>query len=164
MKFQIEREQLLGPLSTVVGVVERRQTLPILANVLLHLEDRTLTLTGTDLEVEISIETETLEGDNGQCTVTARKLLDICRALPETATVEFTSEANKARLRSSHSPTDHAESGKGARHVLSALPEQGASLRRAGRRDASLTPGAGSGGMEAGRPGREPLRFHRAVR
>ncbi|HJP46075.1 MAG: DNA polymerase III subunit beta, partial [Arenicellales bacterium] len=113
MKFQIEREQLLGPLSTVVGVVERRQTLPILANVLLHLEDRTLTLTGTDLEVEISIETETLEGDNGQCTVTARKLLDICRALPETATVEFTSEANKARLRSSHS-----------RFILQALPAQ----------------------------------------
>ena len=113
MKFQIEREQLLGPLSSVASVVERRQTLPILANVLLHLEDRTLTLTGTDLEVEISIETETLGGDSGQCTVTARKLLDICRALPETATVEFTSESNKARLRSGHS-----------RFTLQALPAQ----------------------------------------
>ena len=47
---------------------------------------------GTDLEVEISIETEVLSGEDGQCTVTARKLLDICRALPDTATIDFSGE------------------------------------------------------------------------
>ena len=51
MKFQIEREVLLGPLSIVTSVVERRQTLPILANVYMRLEGKQLTLVGTDLEV-----------------------------------------------------------------------------------------------------------------
>ena len=57
MKLLIERDQLLTPLTTVTSVVERRQTLPILANVLVQLDSNTLTLTGTDLEVETTIET-----------------------------------------------------------------------------------------------------------
>ena len=52
MKLLIEREQLLTPLNTVTSVVERRQTLPILGNVLMRLENNALTLVGTDLEVE----------------------------------------------------------------------------------------------------------------
>ena len=52
MKLLIERDQLLTPLTTVTSVVERRQTLPILANVLVQLDSNTLTLTGTDLEGE----------------------------------------------------------------------------------------------------------------
>ena len=103
MKFQIERELFLGPLSVVTSVVERRQTLPILANVLISIQDKRLTLVGTDLEVEISIETEVLSGEDGQCTVTARKLLDICRALPETATIDFTGENDKGKLKSGRS-------------------------------------------------------------
>ena len=58
MKFQIEREVLLGPLSIVTSAVERRHTLPILANVYIRLEGKQLTLVGTDLEVEISIQTD----------------------------------------------------------------------------------------------------------
>ena len=103
MKFQIEREVLLGPLSIVTSVVERRQTLPILANVFLRLEGKRLTLVGTDLEVEISIEAQVLSGEDGECTVTARKLLDICRALPETATIDFSGEGDKAKMRSDRS-------------------------------------------------------------
>ena len=53
MKFAISRDALIKPLNLVAGVVERRQTLPILSNVLLVLEDKTLSLTGTDLEVEL---------------------------------------------------------------------------------------------------------------
>ena len=53
MKFSIARDALIKPLNLVAGVVERRQTLPILSNVLLALEDKTLSLTGTDLEVEL---------------------------------------------------------------------------------------------------------------
>ena len=103
MKFQIEREVLLGPLSIVTSVVERRQTLPILANVFLRLEGKNLTLVGTDLEVEISIEAQVLSGEDGECTVTARKLLDICRALPETATIDFIGEGEKTKMRSARS-------------------------------------------------------------
>ena len=111
MKFQIEREILLAPLTVVTSVVERRQTLPILANVFMRLEGKKLTLVGTDLEVEISIETEVLSGEDGQCTVTARKLLDICRALPETANISFEAGADKAKLKSGKS-----------RFTLQALP------------------------------------------
>ncbi len=111
MKFQIEREILLAPLTVVTSVVERRQTLPILANVFMRLEGKKLTLVGTDLEVEISIEAEVLSGEDGECTVTARKLLDICRALPETANISFEAGADKAKLKSAKS-----------RFTLQALP------------------------------------------
>ena len=53
MKFTISRESLLRPLQTVIGVVERRQTMPILANVLIAVKDDELTVTATDLEVEL---------------------------------------------------------------------------------------------------------------
>jgi len=53
MQFEISREALIKPLQLVTGVVERRQTLPVLSNVLLSLEKDQLSLTGTDLEVEL---------------------------------------------------------------------------------------------------------------
>ena len=53
MHFTIQREALLKPLQLVAGVVERRQTLPVLSNVLLVVEGQQLSLTGTDLEVEL---------------------------------------------------------------------------------------------------------------
>ncbi|HCF72709.1 MAG: DNA polymerase III subunit beta [Proteobacteria bacterium] len=103
MKLLIERDQLLNLLIAVTSVVERRQTLPILANVLILLEANTLTLVGTDLEVEASIEAEALKGSDGQCTVAARKLLDICRALPEQATVELETVDSRLKIRSGRS-------------------------------------------------------------
>ena len=53
MKFSINREQLLRPLQLVAAVVEKRQTLPVLSNVLLQVGDGQLALTGTDLELEL---------------------------------------------------------------------------------------------------------------
>ncbi len=83
MKFTMQREALLQPLSQVVGVVERRQTLPILANFLLQAEDGNLSCTGTDMEVELrSTHTANVQ-QPGRITVPARKLVDICRALPD---------------------------------------------------------------------------------
>ena len=74
MKFSLSREALLNPLQLVVGVVERRQTLPILSNVLLRLEGNQLSMTGTDLEVEIKGSTEVVSSsDAGEVTVSARK-------------------------------------------------------------------------------------------
>ena len=101
MKFSLSREALLKPLQLVVGVVERRQTLPILSNVLLSLEGTKLSLTGTDLEVEIVGSTEVgVAAEAGEVTVSARKFLDICRSLPEDAQVDFSSSDGKAMLKS----------------------------------------------------------------
>ena len=57
MRFSIQREALLKPLQQVVGVVERRQTLPVLANLLVVADAERVTFTGTDLEVEMSAST-----------------------------------------------------------------------------------------------------------
>ena len=82
MKFSISRDALLKPLSLVAGVVERRQTLPILSNVLISLDGESLSLTGTDTEVELAARITLAEpGESGEITVPARKLADIEAAL-----------------------------------------------------------------------------------
>lgn len=100
MKVTIQRATLLRPLQMISGVVERRQTLPILANVLMTLTEDKLSLTATDLEVEL-IGTATLDqpATPGSITVSARKLLDICRALPDEASLQITLEGEQLLLR-----------------------------------------------------------------
>ena len=90
MKFSVSRDALLKSLNLVAGVVERRQTLPILANVLLVLDGDRLSLTGTDLEVELVGRVQLAgKGDSGEVTVPARKLADICKSLPEGSDITF---------------------------------------------------------------------------
>lgn len=103
MKFSIERERLIRPLSQIAGVVERRQTLPILGNVYMRLNDGTLTLIGTDLETEVTTRIDGVDGEDGECTVGARKLYDICRAIPEDMDVEISSKEDKTQVRSQKS-------------------------------------------------------------
>lgn len=103
MNITIQREELLKPLAFVAGVVERRQTLPILANVLLRFDGQTLVLTGTDLEVEVIARTTAASGQAGEMTVAARKLLDICRALPAQAKLDIRQDKEKAVLKSGSS-------------------------------------------------------------
>ena len=78
MQFTINREILLKPLQLVTAVIERRQTLPILSNLLIQLRDKALSLLGTDMEVELTGRV-TLEksGESGITTAPARKLMDI---------------------------------------------------------------------------------------
>jgi DNA polymerase-3 subunit beta len=84
--------------------VERRQTLPILANILLKFNNNTLTLIATDLEVELQAHVGINNGDGfGETTVSARKLMDICRALPDKAVLEFLLEETRLIVRSSRS-------------------------------------------------------------
>ena len=83
MRFSIQREAFLKRLQQVVGVVERRQTLPVLANLLVAVDSNGVSLTGTDLEVEMAARTEAEDLDPGEVTIPARKLFDICRALPD---------------------------------------------------------------------------------
>jgi len=99
MKLEAKREHLLKPLQHVIGAVERRQTLPILANVLLTANERELTLTATDLEVELSVRLELPVDVPGEITLPARKLHDILRALPEDSTVALSVEGDRATVR-----------------------------------------------------------------
>lgn len=112
MKFSISREALLRPLTLVAGVVERRQTLPVLSNVLLNASETELSLTGTDLEVELigRVEPSGIE-ESGSVTVPARKLMDICKSLPEQSEITVTIEESRALLRAGRS-----------RFTLSTLP------------------------------------------
>lgn len=103
MKLETQRENLLGLLQHVIGVVERRQTLPILSNVLIDARQNQLTLTATDLEVEISAQQAFDITAPGRTTLPARKLLDILRALPAEATVVLTVDDQKAQLRAGRS-------------------------------------------------------------
>ena len=86
---QSERNALLASLSAVVGVVERRHTLPILSNLLLEKKDGKLTLLATDLELQVSTQLDAQAGDDFAITIAARKLFDIVRALPDSAKLKL---------------------------------------------------------------------------
>ena len=100
MKFSVNRELLLKPLQQVAGVVERRQTLPVLSNLLLQVMGNRLSITGTDLEVELIGRLEVASPEDGEITVPARKLLDICREIPERADIDFSLNENRLEIRS----------------------------------------------------------------
>jgi len=87
----------------VSGVVERRQTLPILANVLVNTRKRTITITATDLEIEMRTSAEVECEEEGEFTLPARKLLDICKALPSDAELSIEVSGERATLRSGKS-------------------------------------------------------------
>jgi DNA polymerase-3 subunit beta len=103
MKLSSEREQILSPLQAVIGVVERRQTMPILANVLLSAKNGRLSVTATDLEAELVAGVDVTVQQAGDITVPGRKLLDIVRALPERATVSLALDGEKMVVRAGKS-------------------------------------------------------------
>ena len=103
MKLTVEREKLLAPLQAVIGVVERRQTMPVLANVLLGVRQGQLAITATDLEVELVAATEVTVQEAGDITVPGRKFLDILRALPEKLSVSLTVEGEKVVIKAGRS-------------------------------------------------------------
>lgn len=103
MKLSAARETVLKPLQTVVGVVERRQTMPILSNVLLTAEGSRLAITATDLEVEMVAEAEVKVEAKGEITVPGRKLHDIFRALPEASTVEMNLSGDRLTVKAGRS-------------------------------------------------------------
>ena len=103
MQFSIQREALLKPLQQVVGVVERRQTLPVLANLLVKVAGGKLSFTGTDLEVEMVAATEAEKLVAGETTIPARKLFDIVRALPDGAKIELKQNGDRVALNAGRS-------------------------------------------------------------
>lgn len=111
MKFQIPRDVILKALQQLSGVVERRQTLPVLGNILVKANENHITLASTDLEVELIIQLDCDVEEQGEITIPARKWLDICRNLAEEATITITISGDKATLQSGRS-----------RFTLSTLP------------------------------------------
>ncbi|MCK5818197.1 MAG: DNA polymerase III subunit beta [Psychromonas sp.] len=117
MQFTINRENLLKPLQLVVGTVSSGRAIqPITSNILIKVENNLLSLTGTDLEVElmskIPLNIDSASGSlEGEITVPARKLLDICRGLPESCEISFSLKNEKVTIRSGKS-----------RYLLSTLP------------------------------------------
>src|SRR5690349_2899670 len=103
MRFLAEREAILSSLQSVIGVIERRQTMPVLGNVLLSVSDGRLTITATDLEVELVALSSVEVQQPGDITIPGRKFADILRALPDKAEITFTSEGDRATLRSGKS-------------------------------------------------------------
>jgi len=98
------QEQIIASLQSVAGIVERRHTLPILANVMLQKTGDDLQLTTSDLEIQIRTQS-TLGGDKGSfsTTVGARKLMDILKSMPSDQTVSLESNQNKLILKSGKS-------------------------------------------------------------
>ncbi len=111
MRFSIGQEQLIPPLQTVGGVIERRSSNPILANFLFRLTPETLSITGTDMELEMIMHLNVDNAEPGETTLPARKLVDICRALPAGARIDIGVEGERAVIRSGRS-----------RFVLTTLP------------------------------------------
>jgi DNA polymerase-3 subunit beta len=111
MKLTAVREQILNPLQSIIGVVERRQTMPVLSNVLFSVRNNRVSLTGTDLEVELVSAFELEVQQAGDVTVPGRKLLDICRAVPEGTQITLSTEADRLTVRAGRS-----------RFTLSTLP------------------------------------------
>lgn len=113
MQFSIARDIFLRPLQLVISsVAGGRPTLPIMANLLIEVKDGLLSLTGTDLEVELITQIQLQDpSENGQITVPARKLLDICRGLSDPCMINFQLKNERVTVRSGRS-----------RYLLSTLP------------------------------------------
>lgn len=98
MRLTLPREVLLKPLQQVVNVVERRSTMPILANLLMQVSREQLALTATDLEVQMVATTTAAGAVDGATTVPARKFFEIVRALPDGATVSLTLSGDRLNV------------------------------------------------------------------
>jgi len=103
MKFQIQREDLLNPLQKIIGAVEKRQTMPALSNILVKADSDKISLTATDLEIELVTTLDMVADEAGETTLPARKLLDICKALPEESSISIEVDSNKAMIKSGRS-------------------------------------------------------------
>lgn len=113
MNLTINRDVLLPALANLNGVVETRPTLAILANILVNVFPQKLRMTTTDMEVELTATIPGEFGQTGETTIPARKILDICRTLPEGAEITLSAESDRV----------NATSGK-SRFSLLSLPAQ----------------------------------------
>lgn len=103
MNIQINREVLLKPLTAVSSIVEKRHTLPILSNLLLEAKQNKIYLTATDLEMQISLSIDNAAGGEFSTTISAKKLLDICRSLPDSSDINLATTDSRVTLKAGKS-------------------------------------------------------------
>ena len=103
MNIQINRETLLKPLTAVTSIVEKRHTLPILSNLLLEAKQNKIHLTATDLEMQISLSVDSASGSDFSTTISAKKLLDICRSLPDSSEINMATNDSRVILKAGKS-------------------------------------------------------------
>jgi len=103
MKIDVKRDDLLQSLQSIIGVVERKQTMPILSNILINIKADHYSLTATDLEVELISHVYSDNENEFSFTAPGRKLLDICRALPSSSSILIESKDNKIQVSSGKS-------------------------------------------------------------
>ena len=101
--MKINRSVLLKPLINVTGIVERRHTLPILSNLLLEANNNKIQLTATDLEMQISLSIDSHTQEALTTTISAKKFLDICRALPEDSEIDLVSKDSRMTVKAGKS-------------------------------------------------------------
>src|SRR5699024_8807153 len=111
MQFSTQRADLLSALHSVIGVVERKQTMPILSCLLIDARGDHVVITATDLELELITYCSAAVGAEGSCAIPARKLFDICRGLADDAEINIDIHEGRARVRSGR-----------ARFMLSLMP------------------------------------------
>jgi len=124
MQFTVSQETIVRPLQLVCSIVERRATLPILSTILLKAYGTQLTMTSTDMELEMIATLPVAVEQEGKTTVSARKFLDICRALPANATISFQAEDNKVLVKAGKSrfslstlPSEDFPDSEGANYI-----------------------------------------------
>ncbi len=103
MKITIDREDLLPILANMANIADRRPVQPILAHVLIEAAGQHCRFVATDLEVQLSADLDHPVNAPGTCAVPARKLYDICRALPEHTPIEFHKDGEKLLLKAAKS-------------------------------------------------------------
>ena len=115
MDFYIQKQDIVKALSLTLGVVEKRQTLPILSNVLIEVDEGSMQLTATDLESQISTSSNVSNfTSGGKTTAPAKKLRELCRLLPDNSEIHITLDGDKLVI----------ESGTGKQN-LKTLPSDG---------------------------------------
>lgn len=111
-QFSIEREVLLSSLLLIIGAIDKKNTLPVLSNVLIDLNKGCLTLSGTDTEIEFTSRIMLINStDVGRVTVPAKKFIDICRSLTEGSLINLNVQSDRVMVTSGRS-----------RFVLMSLP------------------------------------------
>lgn len=113
MKFTVQREVLLAPLQAVASIVDRKNVIPILSNILIDATETEITLTGTDKEIEMVVHISVVPRELGRCTVPAKKFLDLCKAIPDATEITVLLKDGKCLIRAGSS-----------QYVLSTLPPE----------------------------------------
>lgn len=100
MLFKVNREDILQNLQSTVSIIEKKQTMAVLSNILIKTDKDALVMIGTDLEIQLVTRSKASIQKEGKTTISARKFLDICRNLPEKSIISIELRENKIHIQS----------------------------------------------------------------